>query len=227
MTAGYIKVFRQLMDWEWYKDANVFKLFVHCLLRANHIDNKWRGIIIKKGSFVTSLDKLAFETGLTKKQVRLALDKLKRTREVAHEGHSQYSIITVKNWNKFQAEGTQEGTQRALNNNDKNKEIIKEEREKIKKDFDLFFSEYPLQFDEYKTFTLYSTLINEKIVTHQELMQGVESYKKYIAAKKQTKIKFPYNWLKDMSWKNKYEQATHEKKGVVKNETPYRYNAFA
>lgn len=111
--AGFIKLHRQLEDWEWYTNIPVKTLFIHCLLKANHKDKKWQGIVIKKGSFVTSYENLAFETGLSYKQVRTALDKLKMTGELAHEGHSQYSVITVKNWDEFQNEGSQSGSQRA------------------------------------------------------------------------------------------------------------------
>lgn len=130
---GYIKLHRQMLDWEWYSNIPVKILFLHCLLRANHKDNKWQGITIEKGSFITSYEKLSIETGLTIKQIRTALDKLKMTGEVASKTTNQYSIISIKNWDKYQAEGKQEGKprankgqaegkQRATNNNDKNEE---------------------------------------------------------------------------------------------------------
>lgn len=113
----------------------------------------------------------------------------------------------------------------------------KKEKEEIKEKFDEFFNVYPLKFDEYKTFILYSTLINEKTVTHEELIKGVESYKRYIDAKQQTEIKQPFNWLKDMSWKNNYDSVLEEERkrkvplkekeseGKDKNDG-YRYNPF-
>ena len=135
---GYIKLHRQLLEWEWYKNAPVKDLFIHCLLKANHADKKWQGTLVKKGSFITSYENLSIETGLSYKQVRTALDKLKMTGEVAHQTTSQYSIITIKNWDKFQIEGIQEGRQRAVegqakgrqratnntDNNDKNEKNI-------------------------------------------------------------------------------------------------------
>ena len=50
---GWISLHRKLKDWEWYTEPNTFRLFIHCLLSANHKDNSWRGIEVKKGSFVT------------------------------------------------------------------------------------------------------------------------------------------------------------------------------
>ena len=136
---GYIKLYRSLLDWEWYKNIPVRILFEHCLLKANHKDNKWQGKLIKKGSFVTSLDNLAFETGLTKMQVRTALNKLKLTHEITHEGHAQYSVISIKNWSRYQQDNTRnntqitheqhtDNTQITPNNNEKNVKNEKKER---------------------------------------------------------------------------------------------------
>lgn len=131
MQNGYIKLYRKMTEWEWYTDIPVRILFEHCLLKANHKSNKWRGQVIEQGSFITSYEKLSIETGLTIRQVRTALNKLKTTGEVTHEGQSQYSIITVKNWIDYQESDKQNdkrmtserqtSDKRATtNNNDKN-----------------------------------------------------------------------------------------------------------
>lgn len=103
----YLKLYYKMLDWEWYTDIPVRILFEHCLLKANRLDKKWHGIDIKAGSFVTSYENLATETGLTVRQVRTALNKLKMTGELTHEGHTQYSMITVKNWGEYQASDKQ------------------------------------------------------------------------------------------------------------------------
>ena len=40
---GWIKLHRQILDWEWYDDINVKVLFLHLLLTANYEDKKWQG----------------------------------------------------------------------------------------------------------------------------------------------------------------------------------------
>lgn len=135
MHRGYIKIYRKITEWEWYKNIPVRILFEHCLLKANHEDKKWQGAIIKKGSFVTSYENLSIETGLTYKQVRNALSKLKTTGEVAHKGHSQYSVITIRNWDKFQGEGSQLGSQRADEGQSKGSQrATTKELKKVKKE---------------------------------------------------------------------------------------------
>lgn len=107
--SGWICLHRKLLDWEWYDDANTMRLFVHCLLRANFEDTSWRGIDIKRGAFVTSIATLSKELGLTIKQIRGSLDKLKRTGEVAMSTTAKYSIISIPCYNDYQDKGQAKG----------------------------------------------------------------------------------------------------------------------
>ena len=120
--TGWICLHRKITEWEWYTDANTMRLFVHFLLKANHTDKKWRGVEIKRGSFITSYDHLSTELNLSVKQIRTALDKLKRTSEVASKTTSKYSIITVLNYDLYQDKGKQEGSQRASKGQAKGKQ---------------------------------------------------------------------------------------------------------
>ena len=65
MSTGWVKLHRQLLDWEWYNDVNTTRVFLHLLLVANHKDNNWRGIEIKRGQRLTSISGLASETNLS------------------------------------------------------------------------------------------------------------------------------------------------------------------
>jgi len=49
MCEGWVKLHRQLENWEWYTDVPVKVLFLHCLIKANFEDKNWRGINIKSG----------------------------------------------------------------------------------------------------------------------------------------------------------------------------------
>lgn len=120
---GFVLLHRKLLEWEWYDDANTMRLFIHCLLRANHKNNKWQGKIIKKGSFVTSYEKLSIETGLSIQQIRTSIEKLKSTGELTYQSTSQYSIITVNNWDKFQQDNKQNNKQITNNQQTNNKQI--------------------------------------------------------------------------------------------------------
>jgi hypothetical protein len=113
MSSGWISLHRKLLDWEWYDDPNTMRLFIHCLLRANFESTKWRGHDIERGQFITSYAALSSELKLSPKQIRVALDKLKRTGEVASKSSSQHTVITVNNYLKYQDRGTLWGKQGA------------------------------------------------------------------------------------------------------------------
>jgi hypothetical protein len=119
---GFIKLHRRFLKWEWYNDINARILFLHCLLRANHEPTTWQGQEIKRGQFITSLSNLAKEVGLSVQQVRTALDKLKITHEITHETTRHNSIISINNWDKWQAN---QHTEQHQNNN---RQEIKEEK---------------------------------------------------------------------------------------------------
>jgi hypothetical protein len=102
MNNGWIKLHRSILDWEWYDDVNVTRLFLHCLFRANHKDKKYRGSVVKRGTFLTGRDLLALETGLSVQQIRTSLTKLKSTNELTIKSSRQGTVIEVVNYDKFQ-----------------------------------------------------------------------------------------------------------------------------
>lgn len=127
--SGWIKLHRQILDWEWYSDNNAFRVFMHLILKANHKEKRFKGIELKAGSVVTSRDILSFETGLSVQQIRTSLDKLKSTNEITIETSTKGTIIQVVNYAKYQlstSEVTNEqptNNQRVTINNKEKKEI--------------------------------------------------------------------------------------------------------
>jgi len=111
MDFGFIKLHRKIKHWDWIDDPNTFCLFLHLLINANFEDKKWRGINIKRGEFLTSLSKLSKISGLSIKQVRTSLNKLKKTQEVAIKGASSYTLIELVNYAIYQDNSQDKGKQ--------------------------------------------------------------------------------------------------------------------
>ena len=101
---GYIKLFRKLTVWDWYTDSVVKLVFIHCLLKANYKDKKWRGITIKRGQFVTSYPSIAKECGITVNQARRAISTLCNTGEITHKPQARFSVVTVVKYDLYQAD---------------------------------------------------------------------------------------------------------------------------
>lgn len=107
MDGNYIKLFRSMLDWEWYSDINTKVLFLHMLLKANWRDKEWQGIVIERGQFVSSYSKLSYETGLTVAQIRTSLKRLISTGEITHNPQAKYGLFTVINYDRFQSDNSQ------------------------------------------------------------------------------------------------------------------------
>ena len=105
LEGGFILLHRSILRWEWYGDLNTARLFIHLLLTVNYEPQRWQGIAVERGQRVASLAKLADETGLTVKQVRTALEHLKRTGEVTHKATSKYGLFTVNHYDRYQPRG--------------------------------------------------------------------------------------------------------------------------
>ena len=102
VMSGFVKIFRNLKDWEWYDDHNATRLLVHLLLSVNYEDKKWKGINIPKGSMVLSWDTLSREIGLTPMQCRTAMSKLESSGEVTRNVTNKYQLVSLVKWEKFQ-----------------------------------------------------------------------------------------------------------------------------
>jgi hypothetical protein len=163
---GFIVLHRQILNWEWYDHLPTKVLFIHCLLRANHAEGKWRGQGFKRGQFITSLNSLATETGLTIKQVRIALENLEKTKELGKQTTSQNTLLTVLNYDLYQSKGTpkdkggakvgqSKGKGGATDNNNNNVNNIEERKQEFAQDMvefsGMYNREMMVDFYEYWT----------------------------------------------------------------------------
>lgn len=139
MASGWIKIHKQMLDWEWISCPETLSLWIHLLMEANYEDKNWKGIVIPRGSLVTTLPQLSRLTGLTIKQVRTNLSRLISTGEVADKATNKYRVITICKYDTYQvmdddegqAEGQSKGRQRADKGqtNGEKKESNKESKE--------------------------------------------------------------------------------------------------
>lgn len=94
-SKGFMRLHRQLIDWEWFDNSQMVHVWIYFLLKANYQDSKWHGIDIPRGSFITSLDTICKDTGLSLQNVRTCMNKLKSTGEITTKSTNRYSVITI------------------------------------------------------------------------------------------------------------------------------------
>lgn len=135
-TNGYIKLHRKIKDWDWYDDPATLSVWIHLLLSANYEDGEWKGVAIPRGALITSISNLSLECGLSVKQIRTCIERLKKGKQIDTKGASKWTIITVCNFDSYQlsdstegrADGEQVDNKKATDN--KNTRIKKENKEK-------------------------------------------------------------------------------------------------
>lgn len=186
MQGDYIKLSRKMLNWEWYKNNNTKILFLHCLLKANWKDGKFEGKEIKRGELVTSLPTLAFETGLTVRQIRTALNHLKMTGELTVKTTSKYSVITVNNYNIYQSNDRQNDSQVTVKRQSEDSQVTTIEecknlrREEGKKiiytcAFEEFWKVYPRKKDKGNAFKKFNARLNSGF-SEVELIEAAKKY---------------------------------------------------
>ncbi len=99
---GWVKLHRKITEWEWWDDHNTTRLFIYLITKANHKDRSWRGTIIKRGELITSIDKLAMQTGLSPQMIKTSLNKLKATNEITSKSTNKYTKLIVENYRQYQ-----------------------------------------------------------------------------------------------------------------------------
>jgi len=91
-----------MTEWEWYQDANTFRLFVHLIIRANHKDKKWEGHLVKRGQLITGRKALAKELKISEQSIRTAITHLVATKELTTQPTNRHTIITLVNYDSYQ-----------------------------------------------------------------------------------------------------------------------------
>jgi len=204
---GWIKLHRQFLDWEWYNDIPTKVLFVHLLLKANSTDNNWRGNFIKRGQFFTSLGHLSDETGLTVKQIRGSLQKLKNTKEITIEGASNGTMVTISKYDSYQSiqntKGKPGGKRRAnegqTKGNNKEEEEYKEVDTNVstwRDDFDIYLkeckSEYSRLYSD-QSFISEQSRLNPNVNIKLSIEKGYTNF-----------------WGTELGWKHKKKSKSKE-----------------
>lgn len=232
---GWITLHRKLINWGWYPDVNVSRVFVHLLLVANHKQGEFLGTKVKRGQFITSYQKLSNATFLTIKQVRTALRKLESTGDISVRTTNKFTLITVSNYDAYQSDdieqgqtkgkpkangGQTEGKQRATNNNDNNNNNENNEN-KGYFDFEKFYLKYPGQKKsadtEFKDFCkLYPEWEKIAPLLYPAISSEIKFKTKLSDSGFNPNWKYLNNWLKEKCWEISTPNSINDEQGYLK-----------
>ena len=106
----FVKVDRNILQWRWYQDANTMRVFIHLILMANVKDHDFEKITIHRGELVTSLTSLSKQLKMSVRSVRTSLEHLKSTGEVTSRNYPHYQVISIAEYDRYQAVPTRQST---------------------------------------------------------------------------------------------------------------------
>lgn len=95
IDKGFIKLKRNMLEWEWYQDSNTTRLMIHLLLKSNFKTKNWQGHTINPGELITSIKNLSKELSLSENIIRTALKKLKATGYINTQSTNKNTKVKV------------------------------------------------------------------------------------------------------------------------------------
>lgn len=129
---GWIKISRDITDWQHYQEPSVVMVFLDLLLHARYEDSWFKGVRVKRGENVNSIRTMAQRLGMSVNTVQSALKKLVASGEITRTAYKYGMKTTINNYDIFQSvsegvsSGVSEGVSKGVSKND----TIKEEKNK-------------------------------------------------------------------------------------------------
>lgn len=105
-SDGWIKVYRSLLYSEIFQNEKLLKIFIWCLLKANHKENKVmvgkRSITVKRGQFIFGRAKAAEELNIAPSTVWDYMKVLEDKKTIKIKSNNKYSLVTIEKWELYQ-----------------------------------------------------------------------------------------------------------------------------
>lgn len=121
---GFVKMKRSILSWRWFSSPTVCHLYHALIYMADYFDHYDQGILLKPGQVLTTVKELEDITGLTRQQIRTALQKLESTNDITTKSTNKNTLVTIENYTKHQRtmttsnqKGNQKNNQQSAENN--------------------------------------------------------------------------------------------------------------
>ena len=97
----YIVLKDEFWDERWINNSKTTIVFIYLLMNANTNAEKYGKDRIRRGSLVTTNEKIVEKCGLTYQNVRSALASLEKMGEIKRERRNHYQIITITHYEDY------------------------------------------------------------------------------------------------------------------------------
>jgi len=220
---GYIKIFRKTIESQVFANAELFKLWMWCLLKAAHKErwvsmNTGRGeteIKLNPGQFIFGRKSAAHEMKMTESGIWKRMQKLKNLQNLNIESNNKYSIITIINWDTYQgsennsnSESNREVTAKEQRSNT-NKNVKNVKNKEYSEDFLKFYDAYPNKIDKKRAFISWGKNKNKPDI--EIILDAIEKQKNWRATANgewRPEWKHPATWINNDCWEDELENSS-------------------
>jgi hypothetical protein len=218
---GWVKLHRKMSEHPvWQLTEGQFKVWIACLLLANHKEAEWwdgeQRVTIPAGSFITSQEHLAKHARVSRKTVRGAIQGLIRLGSIwANIRANRWTQIDLVNWPLYQGDeseqGQAEGQARANRGPTQGHNVrMKEGKKKITPanglppGFAAWWSEYPKKVGKTQAVTEWEKL-NPDETLQSVMLDAIRKQKRTVKAMVENDAQHildPERWLKYRRWED-------------------------
>lgn len=105
LNPNWVKLYRKIEDWRWYKDAITFHLFIHLLLNVNYCPSANGENILGRGQIMVTRRSLTESTNISDRSIRTCIEKLQKSKEIliSQKATNRPHIITICNYDSYKS----------------------------------------------------------------------------------------------------------------------------
>jgi hypothetical protein len=171
---GFAVFHRKMVEWQWYTDSNTFRLFFHLILMANHKENNWKNINVKRGQIVTGRKSLAKELKLSEQQIRTSIDKLISTNEITIKPTNKFTLVTIVNYDLYQSIEKNQPTNQPSSQPTNNQQITTNNNDNNDNNLNIGDLPHEKQLKQHQI-EVFEYWNNKKIHVHQNITESIKS----------------------------------------------------
>jgi len=209
-NTGFVKLFRSSLESAVFSNANLWKVWCYCLLRANYKERKilfdGEEIFLSSGQFITGRLQGANDCNMNPSTFRNQLKKLEGLTMLDINSDNKKSIITIINWSSYQdgnnkmdnSLDNKRTTKGQQMDTDKNSRTV-EQKEIIitNSDFNLFWNLYDKKMNKVKCYQVWRRLDDTE---KKKVLAVLPDYIKSTPDKQFRKN--PLTYLRNKSWED-------------------------
>ena len=222
VDQGFIKLWRKSIDSAVFQDANLWKLWTWCLIRANHKDvfvpiKTGRGqtvIELKRGQFIFGRRTAAKALKMKPSTIGYRLQILEKLQNLDRQVNHHFTIVTIRNYDKYndiknnldRQVNHQLSTNCPPTDTDKNVKNYKNEKKNPKTydaNFLIFWNAYPKKKNKVPAEKAFLKLNPDEDFLNEVLLKIEEAKKTDDWQKKGGQfIPHPATWLNARGWED-------------------------